>query len=272
MTRAKPTQPLIEANHRRGRRPEQSAVERVPVDMIRIGTAGWSIPREVAAEFRGEGSHLARYGRVLACAEINSSFYRSHSRETYARWAAQTPLHFRFSVKIPQSITHENALRRSRQPLAAFIGQIAGLGNKLGPLLVQLPPSLVLERRAVRRFFRMLRDEHTGDVACEPRHASWFTPGADEILHGCRVHRVAADPSPYSASRVPGGWLGGVLYYRLHGSPRKYWSAYTAQYLTTLASEFHGLSAAQESWCMFDNTASGAAAANALQLLHRLGS
>jgi uncharacterized protein YecE (DUF72 family) len=238
--------------------------------MIRIGTAGWSIPRDVSTRFSGEGSHLARYARVLPCAEINSSFYRAHSQATYARWAAQTPEDFRFAVKMPQVITHENALRRSREPLRNFLLEIEGLGDRLGPLLVQLPPSLAFERRVVRSFFALLRAEHQGSVVCEPRHATWFTPSASELMHEYRIHRLAADPAPHSASREPAGWLNDVLYYRLHGSPRKYWSAYSSEYIDALASEFTLLSPAREAWCIFDNTASGAAAANALQLMDRL--
>jgi uncharacterized protein YecE (DUF72 family) len=238
--------------------------------MIRVGTAGWSIPRDVAEQFSGDGAHLARYARVLNCAEINSSFYRAHSLATYTRWAAQTPVGFRFAVKLPQAITHENALRRSRAPLREFLTQITGLGDRLGPLLVQLPPSLPFERRVVRNFFAMLRAEHDGAVVCEPRHATWFATSASEVLHDLRIHRAAADPSPHSASREPSGWLDDVLYYRLHGSPRKYWSAYSPEYVDALAREFKLMSSSREAWCIFDNTASGAAAANALQLVDRL--
>lgn len=238
--------------------------------MMRIGTAGWSIPRDVASQFAGGGSHLARYARVFACAEINSSFYRAHSRATYARWAAQTSPGFRFAVKLPQTITHENALRRARAPLRKFLAEIAGLGHRLGPLLVQLPPSLPFERRAARNFFAMMRAEHRGAVVCEPRQATWFTENASELMHEFQIHRVAADPRPHTASREPAGWLEDILYYRLHGSPRKYWSAYSGEYSETLAREFRRLSPGREAWCIFDNTASGAAAANALELRARL--
>jgi uncharacterized protein YecE (DUF72 family) len=238
--------------------------------MILIGTAGWSIPRDVAEKFSGQGAHLARYSRVLNCAEINSSFYRTHSQATYSRWAAQTPIGFRFAVKLPQAVTHENVLRRSRAPLCEFLTQIQGLGDRLGPLLVQLPPSLAFERRVVRSFFAMLRSEHDGPVVCEPRNATWFAPSVSAVLRDLHIHRAAADPSPYSASREPSGWLDDVLYYRLHGSPRKYWSAYSREYVDALAREFKLMSSSREAWCIFDNTASGAAAANALQLLDRL--
>lgn len=238
--------------------------------MIRIGTAGWGIPRDVAWQFVGGGSHLARYALVFACAEINSSFYRAHSRATYARWADQTPPEFRFAVKLPQTITHENALRRAREPLRKFLTEIAALGDRLGPLLVQLPPSLQFERRVARNFFAMVRGEHRGPVVCEPRHATWFSKSASESMRDFQIHRVAADPRPHPASCEPAGWLDDVLYYRLHGSPRKYWSAYSGEYLETLAREFRRLSRGREAWCIFDNTASGAAAANSLELRDRL--
>jgi uncharacterized protein YecE (DUF72 family) len=238
--------------------------------MILIGTAGWSIPRQGAHRFAGDGSHLTRYARVFPCAEINSSFYRSHGRKTYAQWANQTPATFRFAVKIPQEISHENALRRARQPLAAFLTEAAGLGTKLGALLLQLPPSNVFEPRPVRQFFSLLRALHEGSVMCEPRHASWFGARANELMQHYRICRVAADPSPHNDSHAPGGWLGGDLYYRLHGSPRKYWSAYSPEYLNTFARRLALLPEGRTAWCVFDNTASGAAAVNALDLKCRL--
>ena len=73
---------------------------------------------------------------------------------------------------------------------------------------------------------------------------------------------MAADPAPVHVGAVPAGWSR-VAYFRLHGSPRKYWSRYDNHYITTLATTARNLSAAEEVWCMFDNTASGAAIENA---------
>jgi uncharacterized protein YecE (DUF72 family) len=114
--------------------------------------------------------------------EINSSFYRPHAFTVYARWAASTLPAFLFSVKAPRAITHENGLRRARRPLERFLGEVAGLGSKLGALLVQLPPSLAFDPRVARRFFELLRERHTGAVVCEPRHPSWFEPTATRLL------------------------------------------------------------------------------------------
>lgn len=236
--------------------------------MITVGTAGWSVPRAVAGAFPGEGTHLARYARVLRGAEINSSFYRSHSPNTYAKWAAATPRSFRFAVKIPQAITHDGRLRRARRPLEQFLREVAGLGGKLGPLLIQLPPSLQYESRAVRAFFAVLRDLYDGTVVCEPRHASWFAGAADKTLVSHRIGRVAADPAVVAAAAEPGGWLGrgATVYYRLHGSPRKYWSSYASERIERWKEELLEVPGKLDRWCIFDNTASGAAIENALQM------
>jgi uncharacterized protein YecE (DUF72 family) len=233
--------------------------------MIVIATAGWSIPRIVTAQFSGRGTHLQRYARALRGVEINSSFYREHSRETYAHWASLTPRTFKFAVKFPGLITHEHRLRRARRPLQEYLENVAGLGRRLGPLVVQLPPSLDFESRVARTFFGLLRECHDGPVVCEPRHPTWFTGAADELLRNHRIGRVAADPAVVPAAAQPGGWPG-IVYRRLHGSPRKYWSIYDAHGLSHWAQELNALPRSTPAWCVFDNTAGAGAAGNALQM------
>ena len=227
-----------------------------------IGTAGWSIPRAAGHRCRGDGTHLERYSRVFRCAEINSSFHRPHAATTYAKWAASTPADFRFAVKLPKEITHARKLRRSRVPLERFLEESAGLGMKRGPVLVQLPPSFAFDARVVGRFLNLLRALYSGPVVCEPRHPSWFTQ-AEPLLARYHVARVAADPPPVAAAREPGGWAG-LAYYRLHGSPRTYWSAYDAHRLDDVAAAIRRHTT--DAWCVFDNTASGAALENAWSL------
>jgi len=238
-----------------------------------IGTAAWSIPRAVAESFPGDGQHLERYARQFDCAEIETSFHRSHQRETYARWAAMTPPHFRFAVKLPRTITHDARLRGTRKPLRGFLDEASGLGDRLGVLLAQLPPSLAWDARVARAFFGLLRERWDGPVACEPRHASWFEPAVDRALARLRVTRVAADPARREAAARPGGWLGpdgdgagALLYYRWHGSPRVYWSSYDAPWLAGQAAALSAWPAGAVPWVIFDNTAAGAATANALSL------
>jgi len=237
---------------------------------IRIGTAGWSVPRACAAAFAEEGTALERYAGRFSAAEINSSFHRPHRPETYARWAAAVPAGFRFSVKVPRTITHERRLVDAAEPLDRFLGEIQPLGEKLGPLLVQLPPSLGFDPAVADAFFAGLRNRHAGPVGCEPRHATWFEDSADELLRRFGVARVAADPARVPQAAESGG-CPDLVYHRLHGSPVIYRSAYDPAFLDALALRLlEQAQAGVEVWCIFDNTMLGAATANALALLERL--
>ena len=234
---------------------------------MRIGCAGWSIAARHAAHFQQEGSHLERYAQVFDAVEIDSSFYRPHQRKTYARWAESTPHDFRFAVKMPKSISHLKRLRDCAADLDAFIGQVHGLGGKLGVLLLQLPPGFAFEPGMVSAFFAMLRgSDRATAVACEPRHASWFTAEADRLLRDLGVARVGADPARVPRAAVPAG-AHRIEYLRLHGSPRMYRDAYSEAALQRVSARLARRSAfAQERWCIFDNTAEGHAISNALEL------
>lgn len=179
------------------------------------------------------------------------------------------PGDFRFAVKMPKAISHERALTRSRAPLERFLAELAGLAEKLGVLLLQLPPSHAFDARRVGRFFELLRARHDGPVVCEPRHQTWTSDAASRLLVKFRVGRVAADPPRAAGLESPGGWPG-IVYYRWHGSPRPYFSSYAAEQLDDLAVQLQG--AGVPAWCIFDNTGSGSAAANALDLRARVRS
>ncbi|WP_201839810.1 DUF72 domain-containing protein [Microvirga zambiensis] len=239
---------------------------------IYVGTAAWAIPKQYDNAFPSEGSHLVRYANRFDSVEINSSFYRPHRVSTYQRWAGDVPEHFRFAVKMPRTITHEYRLRDVDEPLQRFLGEIAGLGSKLGPVLIQLPPSLKFDPKGMRSFVERLRRSFNGDVVCEPRHASWFIADVDAFLIEYRIARVAADPKPHPSAGTPGGWTG-LVYYRLHGSPRMYYSAYSQESIAQTARtlEDHA-SAGRAAWCIFDNTAAFAATGDALSTLKLLQS
>lgn len=233
---------------------------------IHVGTAGWSIPRAEQPSFPVGSSHLVRYAQVFSAVEINSTFYRSHRAATFERWAASVPRTFRFSVKLPRAITHDQRLVKCAPLLDEFLAQVAPLGARFGCLLVQLPPSLVYEPRAARGFLEVLRARFDRGVALEPRHASWFGTRADSLLCDFKVARVAADPPRADGGSEPGGWRG-LAYFRLHGSPRIYYSSYEGDFLESLAKRMIDLRRRRiPTWCIFDNTALGAATANALSV------
>jgi uncharacterized protein YecE (DUF72 family) len=232
---------------------------------LKVGCAGWSVPKSAGDAFPTQGSHLERYASVFPCVEINSCFYRPHQPKTYLRWAESVPAHFKFSVKLPKEITHKLRLRNAEEPLKQFLEQVGHLGSKLGPILIQLPPSFAWNEGVIDSFLGLLRDRFRGQLAIEPRHRTWFVAQAEKILERHRVARVAADPAVVPNAAHPGGWTE-LVYYRLHGSPKMYYSTYSTEYLNTLAGQLADVSG--EAWCIFDNTALGAATENALQLLH----
>jgi uncharacterized protein YecE (DUF72 family) len=233
---------------------------------IRIGTAGWSIPKQHAADFPMIGSHLERYAGQFSAVEINSSFYRPHLPTTYARWAAGVPAHFRFAVKVPREITHTRRLVDVAEPLDRFLSEVQALEAKLGPLLIQLPPSLRYDQAVVEPYLAAFRAKFSGLLACEPRHETWSTDTVEATLRVHEVARVAADPAVVPRAAEPGGWPR-FVYYRLHGAPNVYYSAYPEAKIAAVAQAMEAdVNQARQRWCIFDNTALGEATRNALQL------
>jgi uncharacterized protein YecE (DUF72 family) len=237
---------------------------------IFIGTAGWGIASRHAHWFPKEGSHLERYAGCLNAVEINSSFYRSHKRETYLRWAKSVPENFRFSVKLPKTITHERRLSNCRDLAEAFLAETFGLGAKLGVILTQFPPSLHFDADKAESFFDMMREVTNASIACEPRHCSWFSETGTTLLQKHRIARVAADPSLGQGGDTPAGWPG-LAYFRFHGSPHVYYSNYPPEILRTIDTRLEDAAGeGAEVWCIFDNTAEGHALDNAVKVSAQL--
>jgi uncharacterized protein YecE (DUF72 family) len=236
--------------------------------VVRVGLAGWS----EAASRHGKllpaveegATGLERYANAFNFVEINSSFYRQVRPETCAKWAGEVSADFSFAVKMHRLITHYTRLKNVGL-LDDFFGSVAGLGEKLAVVLVQLPPTLVFDAEVANRFWSALRRIYRGCAVCEPRHASWQEAGAQKLLaqHGIGpvlTEIPAADEDPLRGAKkeIP-------LYVRLHGAPRKYYSSYSAQDLGRLA----GLLAengGRRRFVVFDNTASSAGVRNALEL------
>jgi uncharacterized protein YecE (DUF72 family) len=241
------------------------ATARAADNPIRVGCAGWNIRRDAAVHFAPSGSHLLRYSQSFNCCEVNSSFYRPHRETTWQRWAVTVSPNFQFSVKAPKAITHTAALQGCSSELKSFLQQIRFLGDKLGPVLFQLPPSFQFEPRRCAKFLSLLRKHFPGDVVWEPRHETWFQPSANKLLTEFKIARVAADPACVPEATQPGG-DSGLVYFRLHGSPRTYYSTYSDEFLARLRLQLEECQKHSKVWCIFDNTALGSATLNALFL------
>ena len=224
-----------------------------------IATAAWSIPTTVANRFAAEGSGLARYASVFGGVEVNSTFYRRHRASTFARWAASVPEAFRFSVKIPKEITHVRAMKDIGAPFDIFLQDISSLGGKRGPLLCQLPPSLAFDPDRMEAAFETMRDADPGLIVIEVRHKSWASNAATDLLKAYSIDRVLADPALVWPAA---DFQDKPRYVRLHGKPKIYHSSYADQEIWSFLEHL-----APDGWCVFDNTASGAAIENALTML-----
>jgi uncharacterized protein YecE (DUF72 family) len=230
----------------------------------RIGTAGWSIRAEHRDAFPAGVSQLERYAARFNAVEINSSFYKLHRRATYERWARTVGGDFRFSVKLPKTISHARSAGGLEPEIARFTDEVTGLGDKLGIVLIQFPPSLAYDKASAVRLFSALAEVLPCRLACEPRHLSWFEDAPDAMLDRFEVARVAADPAISPRASRPGGWRG-TRYHRLHGSPKIYYSEYEPATLHAIADTLRAeASDGLEPWCIFDNTALGFATTNAL--------
>ncbi len=204
---------------------------------------------------------LERYASVFSAVEINSSFYRRHRLTTWRRWHDAVPEHFSFSVKLPRTITHDAGLIAPEHDLDLFFGDVAPLRRKLGAVLIQLPPKLAFDPQVAGAFFQALRGRSAVPMFIEPRHESWSAEAASALLERHRIERVLADPQlatlREAAETAP-------RYLRLHGSPRIYFSPYGDAELASYAAVLRR--ADTPAWCIFDNTASGAAIDDALRL------
>src|SRR5690606_484982 len=175
------------------------------------------------------------------------------------------PAGFRFSVKWAQGVSYGVGRRGAGPALARGLAAVRGLGSRPGGFLPALAPGLALDGRSAAAFFAMFRRRSGAPLACEPRHASWFTPQGEELFARHGVGRVGADPP-----RVPGGDLPlpsrHWRYWRWHGSPRIYYSEYDEAALRGLAKELRAAKGPGQRWVIFDNTAHGFAVANAARL------
>lgn len=240
---------------------------------VRIGTAGWRVPKELRDGFPdwGDRTQLWGYARRLDAVEINKTFYDLPMASTFGKWRERVPGEFRFSLKAPREITHDRRLEDAGDPLAEFLGRARELEDRLGVLLFQLPPSLQFDEQLATSFLDDLRERHEGTVALEARHESWFREGPEELLRERGVTRVAADPPRAGGDGRPGADRGSV-YFRLHGTPEAYRSPYRGNGLDRWEERVREAAGdAREVWCVFDNTAEGEGTADALELRERIG-
>ncbi len=171
---------------------------------VRVGTSGYSY-KEWKGPFYPEdlpaAKMLSYYGERLKTVEINNTFYRMPKRETVQKWGEQVPDGFSFVLKASARITHKKRLKDAGDELAYIVETAGELGDKLGPMLFQLPPFLRKDTERLSSFLELLPKDWK--AAFEFRHASWFDDEVYEALkaRGCAL--VVSDTGDAEAPVVP---------------------------------------------------------------------
>jgi uncharacterized protein YecE (DUF72 family) len=158
--------------------------------VILVGTSGWQY-----RDWRGpfypdklpQRQWLEHYAQAFATVEVNNAFYRLPERSTFESWRARTPDDFEVTVKVSRYLTHIKRLRDPEEPVARFLDRARGLGDRLGPVLLQLPPTLRADADALAETLRQFPTDVR--VAVEPRHTSWWTEEIRKLLerHGAAL-------------------------------------------------------------------------------------
>ncbi|MGH3735330.1 MAG: DUF72 domain-containing protein [Micromonosporaceae bacterium] len=158
--------------------------------MIWVGTSGWQY-RDWRGAFYPEDvpqkRWLEAYAERFVTVESNNAFYRLPERDTFAEWRDRTPDDFRYAVKMSRFLTHIKRLKEPEEPVARFLDRAEGLGDKLGPVLLQLPPNLKADAERLATALAEFPDRIK--VAVEPRHDSWWNDEIRELLtkHGAAL-------------------------------------------------------------------------------------
>jgi uncharacterized protein YecE (DUF72 family) len=232
--------------------------------MLHVGTSGWQYrdwrgtfyPKEVP-----QAGWLRHYAARFATVELNNSFYRLPERATFERWREQTPDDFVVAVKMSRFLTHVRRLREPEAPVRLFLERAGGLGPKLGPVLLQLPPHLEADPdRLAETLDQFPKDVR---VAVEPRHESWFDDRVRALLEARGAALCLAD-SPDRRSPVwrTAGW-GFVRFHEGTASPRP---CYGDRALTSWVERIASLwPASADVFCYFNNDARACAVDNAVR-------
>lgn len=239
---------------------------------IHVGTSGFSYadwrgvfyPEEVKPK-----TYLEYYASHFDCVEINASFYHLPKKKVVQGWYERTPSHFRFCPKMSRLITHTHHLK-SPDLLYAFFNVFEPLQQKMGPILIQLPPSLKFGAPQVEPFFHILKDRYSSySFAIEARHPSWISEDAYGLLKKYGLEWVVAD----SANIYPSAPVvtGKIAYLRFHGPGALYSSDYPADILkkyALLARQW--IQQKKKIWAFFNNDVQGYAVKNAREFRHLL--
>ena len=232
---------------------------------VRIGTSGWEYahwrgrfyPRGLPADRR-----LEFYAQRFDTVELNNSFYRLPEAETFAAWRRRVPDGFAFAVKASRYLTHRKRLREPAEPLERLWTRARRLGDRLGPMLYQLPPRWRPNFERLDEFLRTAPRD--APQAIEIRDRRWYGPTLDAALDAAGVALCLHD-MPESAS--PRRRVGPFVYVRFHGAGTRYGGSYASQKLAAWAERMAAWAAdGWPVWAYFNNDVEGHAVTDAERL------
>lgn len=238
---------------------------------LRAGTSGWNYPDWKGVFYPPElksRDYLGWYSRHFDTTEVNYSFYHLPKRRTYENWAAQTPDGFLFALKASRFITHVKRLEDVDEEWRRFLDNAQALGPKLGPVLLQFPPSFKAAQAALKKFLSMSDSVASAGklkLAFEFRHASWFDPEICELLRHHQAALVIAHSQRFpQAPLVP---TAPFVYVRFHGPERLFGSRYSTADLEAWAARMkRWLNEGRMVYAYFNNDFHGYAIQNAKEL------
>lgn len=208
-------------------------------DFFYSGTSGLAIPfnkTQYPAEFKDK-SQLQYYASQFNSIEINSSFYKLPKTATVKNWAESVPKDFRFTLKVPKSITHSPELDAAPHQLTEFMQVISQVGDKKGCLLAQFPPSLTIEK--IEPFTQLLKQFNqeiklsSWKLAVEFRHSSWYDPSVYQLLKTYNASLVLHDMK--NSTTQWSNVYDEIIYVRLHGPEPRYRGNYSDESLKQIA-------------------------------------
>jgi uncharacterized protein YecE (DUF72 family) len=232
---------------------------------IYIGTSGWHY-KHWRRRFYPEDLHynhfLDYYARQFHTAEINNSFYKMPEEGTFIKWKETTPENFIFTAKASRYITHMKKLKDAEKPVNNFLEKLSVLGDKLGPVLFQLPPKWKVNAERLKTFIDSITDKYR--YAFEFRDPSWFN---DEIYAELSAKNAAFCIYNLEGIQSPLSVTADFIYIRLHGPDGAYQGSYDDKALSDWAKNISDWNEqGKDIFCYFDNDEKGFAPQNALKL------
>lgn len=236
-----------------------------------IGTSGWNYDSWKDDFYEGtpKKDWLRFCAARLTAIEVNATFYRLQSKETFRRWRDDTPRDFRFAIKGNRFLTHNKKLADPLPAIRLERERAAGLGDKLAAVVWQLPHNFHKHLDRLEGFCRALRSWRRVRHAIEFRHASWYDV---EVADCLRTHRVAVCQSDAADWQLWDAVTTDMVYVRLHGHETTYASGYSDAQLRTWATKIRRWRRqGRDVHVYFDNDAFGYAPQNALRLIQIVG-